>query len=183
MTSFILTLLFIMIPTISESQTITAQVGKKNIYHDSGKVTGGQATDGKDLYSISFGKHDTFERLVLSIHEWTTDENLIPKGKSPAAAIPCRFEVSAEEYPFRLFFDLEGVRWRSAKLANVKSSEYISGMYFIFSDSWGNERLAVTFSKPMEYEVYELHNPARIVVDIKARESSTIKFPPVYSLR
>lgn len=169
------------VSTSSESQTIKSIVGKKNIYRDSGKVMGGQRTDGKDLYSIKFGKHDTFERLVLSIHEWTTDENLVPKGDSPPAAIPCPFEVTYEEYPFRLFFDLEGVRWISANLPNHASSEYISGMYFIFPDSWGNARLAVTFKGPMQYEVFELHDPARIVVDIKARDRSAIKFTPVYS--
>jgi hypothetical protein len=121
--------------------------------------------------------------LVLSIHEWTTDENLIPKSNSPAAAIPCQFEVTYEEYPFRLFFDLEGVRGSSAKLPNQITSEDISSMYFIFPDSWGNVRLAVTFKKPMQFEVFELHSPARIVVDIKARDSKAIKFPPVYSLR
>ena len=183
MTTLILVLLFIMVPTTSGSQTVKANLGKQNIYRDSGKVMGGQPTDGKDLYSIRFGKHDTFERLVLDIHEWTTDKNLILKGKSPPAAIPCQFEVTYEEYPFRLFFDLEGVRWSSATLPNHKSSEYISGMYFIFPDSWGNERLAVTSKKPIEYEVFELHGPARIVVDIKARDSSAIKLPPVYSLR
>lgn len=183
MNILLLVFIFLLVPSTSESQTIKAHVGKKNIYRDSGKVMGGQPTDGKDLYSINFGKHDTFERLVLNIHEWTTDENLIPKGKSPPAAIPCQFEVTYEEYPFRLFFDLEGVRWSSATLPTPSRSEYISGMYFIFSDSWGNERLAVTFKKPMQYEVFELHNPARIVVDIKARDSSAINFPPVYSLR
>ncbi|MCX5887851.1 MAG: hypothetical protein NTY36_00180 [Deltaproteobacteria bacterium] len=183
MTTFILVLLLILVPTASDSQPIKAKVDKQNIYRDSGKVMGGQRTDGKDLYSIKFGKHDTFERLVLSIHKWTTDENLIPKGDSPPAAIPCQFEVTYEEYPFRLYFDLEGVRWTSATLPTLASSEYISSMYFIFPDSWGNARLAVTFNKPMQYEVFELHDPARIVVDIKARDSSAIKFPPIYSLR
>jgi len=40
---------------------------------------GGQSTDRKDLYSIRFGKHDTFERLVLDILEWTIDDNLVSK--------------------------------------------------------------------------------------------------------
>jgi hypothetical protein len=183
MTAFLLVLFLIMVPTAAESQTIKAHVGKKDSYLESGKIMGGQPTDGKDLYSIRFGKHETFERLVLNIDEWTTDENLIPKGKSPPAAIPCQFEITCEEYPFRLFFDLEGVRWSSATIPTLSSSEYISGMYFIFPDSWGNGRLAVTFKNPMQYEVFELHNPARIVVDIKARGSSATKFPPVYSLR
>jgi len=170
-------------PISAQSQTIKANVGKRNIYVDVGKVRGGQPTDGKDLAFIRFGKHDTFERVALDIHEWTGDAGTPSRGIAPPAAIPCQFEVAYEEYPFRLVFDLEGVRWRSATLPNVSSSDYISSMYFIFPDSWGNERLAVTFNKPIKYEVFELHNPARIVVDIKAGDFSANKFPPVYSLR
>jgi hypothetical protein len=179
----ILFLLIISVPIGAQSQIIKANAGKKNIYINAGKVKGGQPTDGKDLSFINFGKHDTFERVALDIHEWTGDAGTPSRRMGPPAAIPCQFEVTYEEYPFRLFFDLEGIRWRSATPPNVSSSDYINNMYFIFSDSWGNERLAVTFNKPIEYEVFELHNPSRIVVDVKAGDISANKFPPVYSLR
>jgi hypothetical protein len=183
MITFIVVLLFILVPIASESKPIKANVGKKDIYIDSGKVMGGQPTDGKDLYFIRFGKHDTFERLVLDIHAWTGDAGVTSRGMGPPAAIPCQFEVTYEEYPFRLFFELEGVRWSSATFPNFSPSDYISGMHFIFSEDWGNERLAVTLKKPIKYEVFELHNPARIVVDIKAGDTIANNFPPVYSLR
>lgn len=67
---------------------LKATVGKKNIYRDSGKVVGGQPTDGKDFYSIRFGKHNDFERLEFDIHEWVTDENLVSKGMGPPATKP-----------------------------------------------------------------------------------------------
>ena len=183
MTIFILILLLTVIPATSESQTIKEPVGKKNIYLDSGKVKGGQGTDGKDLYSIKFGKHDTFERLVLIIHELTTDENLVPKGDSPPAAKPGLFWVTYEAYPFRLVFQLEGIRTRSASFPDFSGSEYISYMYRIHPLDWGNERFAVTFKKPIKFEVFELHNPARIVVDIKGGDKPAEDFSPVFSLR
>jgi hypothetical protein len=37
--------------------------------------------------------------------------------------------------------------------------------------------------KPIKFEVFELHNPGRIVIDIKAGDKSEKDFPPVYSLR
>jgi hypothetical protein len=182
MTTFILVLLLILVPTTSESQAIKAKVGKQNIYRDSGKIIGGQRTDGKDLYSIRFGKHETFERLVISIHEWVMDEKGVSKG-GPPAAIPCSFEVTYEEYPCRLVFDFEGVRWSSATFPKFPGSDYISGIHSIFAHSWGNDRFAVILKKPIKYEVFELHNPAKIVVDIKRGEKSAHQFPPVYSLR
>ncbi|MBM4275236.1 MAG: hypothetical protein FJ134_12355 [Deltaproteobacteria bacterium] len=174
------------VPTSSDSQTRKAQkaqVGKKKIYHELGRVMGGQRTDGKDLFNITFGKHDDFERLVLDIHEWVTDENLLSKGKAPPTDIPCSFEVYYEEYPFRLVFDLEGVREMSATFPNISASNYISNIYELFAHSWGNVRFAVTLKKPINYEVFELHNPAKIVADIKEGEKSSIQFPPIYSLR
>jgi hypothetical protein len=170
------------VATSSESQPIKAAAGKQNIYRDSGKVIGGQRTDGKDLYSIKYGQHDTFERLVIGIHQWLTDE----KGVSiagPPSDIPCSFEVTYEEYPFRLVFDFEGVRWSSATFPKFSGSDYISDIHSIFAHSWGNDRFAVILAKPIQYEVFELHNPAKIVVDIKRGEKSAHQFPPVYSLR
>jgi hypothetical protein len=182
MTTFIFLLLLILVPTTSESQPIQAGVGKKNVYRDSGKVIGGQRTDGKDLYSIKYGQHDTFERLVIGIHQWVTDEKGASKA-GPPAAIPCSFEVTYEEYPFRLVFDFEGVRWRSATFPKFPGSDYLSDIHSIFAHSWGNDRFAVILKQPIKYEVFELHNPAKIVVDIKRRDKSAHQFPPVYSLR
>ena len=179
---FILILLLIIMPTTSESQPIKAEVDKQNIYHDSGKVIGGQRTDGKDLYSIKYSQHDTFERLVIGIHQWLTDEKGVAVA-GPPAAIPCSFEVTYEEYPFRLVFDFEGVRWRSATFPKFPGSDFISDIHSMFAHSWGNDRFAVILKKPIKYEVFELHNPAKIVVDIKIGEKKAHQFPPVYSLR
>jgi hypothetical protein len=101
----------------------------------------------------------------------------------PPAAIPCLFWVTYEAYPFRLVFQLEGVRWRSASFPKFSGSDYICGMNSIHSLDWGNERFAVTLSKPIQYEIYELHNPARIEVDIKGGNKKAGDFPQVYSLR
>ena len=37
--------------------------------------------------------------------------------------------------------------------------------------------------KPIKFEVFELHNPGRIVIDIRRGDKSEEDFPPVYSLR
>ncbi len=160
-----------------------ATVGKQDSYRDLGLVLGGQPADGNDLYNIKFGKHDDFERLVLDIHKWVADANAGSKGQGPHAATPGLFWVDYEAYPFRLVFQLEGIRWRSAKFPDFSGSDYISGMYSIHSLDWGNERFVVTLKKPIKFEAFELRNPARVVVDIKGGNKTVKDFPPVYSLR
>ena len=176
MTIFILILLFILAPTTSESQTIKAKVGKKNIYLDSGKVQGGVGKPGgMDVYDIRFSKHDAFERLVLEIHE---------RQINRPYDTPCFYEVTYEQYPFRLVVDLDSTRSEfSADFPNFANSDYISGEYSLLSHDWGNYNFALTLKKPIKFEVYELHNPARIVIDIKGGDKSEKNFPPIYSLR
>jgi hypothetical protein len=176
LTAFILVLLCIMVPATSESQTIKARVGKKDIYLDSGKVQGGLGkSGGMDVYDIRFSKHGTFERVVFEIHE-----RLINKPYDT----PCFYEVTYEQYPFRLVVDLDSTRSDfSADFPNFSNSDYISGVNHLLSYDWGNYNLALILKKPIKYEVFELHNPARIVIDIKKGDKSEKDYPPIYSLR
>ena len=173
---FILILLFILAPTTSESQTIKAKVGKKNIYLDSGKVQGGLGKPGgMNVYAIRFSKHGTFERLVLEIHE---------RRINRPYDTPCFYEVTYEQYPLRLVVDLDSTRSEfSADFPNFANSDYISGEYSLLSYDWGNYIFALTLKKPIKFEVFELHNPARIVIDLKGGDKSKKDYPPIYSLR
>jgi hypothetical protein len=176
MTTFIVILLLIIMPTASESQTINAHVGKRNIYLDSGKVTRGLTPPGgTDVYDIRFSKHGSFERLVFETRD-TTD------GKP--SKTPCFFEVTYEQYPFRLVVDLDNTRLQfSADFPNFSNSDYISGKYYLPSETSGNYKFALALKKPIKFEVFELHNPGRIVIDIKAGAKNEKDFSPIYSLR
>jgi hypothetical protein len=176
MITFILILLFILAPTTSESQTIKAKVGKKNIYLDSGNVQGGLGKPGgMDVYDIRFSKQTTYERLELEIHE---------RQINRPYDTPCFYKVTYEQYPFRLVVDLDSTRSEfSADFPYFGNSDYISGLYSLLSYDWGNYNFALTLKKPIQYEVFELHNPARIVIDLKAGDKSEKDYPPIYSLR
>jgi hypothetical protein len=176
MNIIILVFLFMLIPSTSESQTIKAHVGKENIYLDSGKVQGGRPKPGgMDVYDIRFSKHGSYERLVLEIHERLRDKPW---------DTPCFYEVTYEQYPLRLVIDLDSDRSEfSADFPYFGNSDYISGIYFLLRYDWGNYNFALTFKKPIKYEVFELHNPARIVIDIKGGDKSENDYPPIYSLR
>jgi hypothetical protein len=56
-------------------------------------------------------------------------------------------------------------------------------MYSLLAYDWGNANWVIALKKPIKYEIFELHQPARIVIDIKGGDISAEKFPPVYSLR
>ncbi|MBU4233778.1 MAG: WG repeat-containing protein [Proteobacteria bacterium] len=156
---------------------IKAHLGKQDTYIDSGTVQGGELTaDGIDLFSISFAKHDTFERLVFDLHQWNM------KGNPPAVR-PSFFLVAYEQYPYRLVFEIEGIRMVNATFPNFAGSNYINNLHVAGSLGDSGVKYALTLKKPIEFEIYELHQPARIVVDIKGSKIKREKLPAVYSLR
>ena len=156
---------------------IKAHLGKQDTYRDSGTVQGGELTaDGIDLFSISFAKHDTFERLVFDLHQWNM------KGNPPAAR-PSFFLVAYEQYPYRLVFEIEGIRMVNATFPNFAGSNYINNLHVAGSLGDSGVKYALTLKKPIEFEIYELHQPARIVIDIKGLKVKREKLPAVYSLR
>lgn len=173
MKTVIIFVLLCLLPAVSLAEDYAAGSGKRHIYHRSGKVIGGQITDGKDIYGITWSKHEDFERIVLEISEasWGTEE------KAPAE-VPCHFVIKHENYPPRLVFTLSGVRAFSAKMPACKDSDLMRDIYRIIYLDDAGARFAVAFSKLIEFEVYERHDPARIVVDIRP-----IGAVPIYSLR
>jgi hypothetical protein len=156
---------------------IKAHLGKQDTYRDSGTVQGGElGADGIDLFSISFAKHDTFERLVFDLHKWNMPGD-------PPAVRPSFFLVAYEKYPYRLVFEIEGIRMVNATFPNFAGSTYINNLHVAGSLGDSGVKYALTLKKPIEFEIYELHQPARIVVDIKGSKIKREKSPAVYSLR
>jgi hypothetical protein len=107
-----------------------------------------------NVYAIRFSKHGTIERLVLEIHE---------RRINRPYDTPCFYEVTYEQYPLRLVVDLDSSRSEfTADFPNFAASDYISGEYSLLSYDWGNYLFALTLKKSIKFEVFELHNPARI---------------------
>jgi len=147
-----------------------------NYFSQAGVIQGGEITDGRDLRSIRWGRHPDFERIVLDIYKGAYQE------KGPPARVPCFFQVEYQYYPFRLTITLRGIRARHAQLGEFPGSELIHQAYMLpFLDDSGF-KLALALEGAVEYEVFELHDPARIVIDVRPyppRED----MPRVYSLR
>ncbi len=136
---------------------------KHNVYLSYGSVTGGEITDGKDIYRIRWGKHSTFERIVFDIHYGDSEEDYGPVD------VPCYFEI--RYVPSRLKFevDFSGAREASATIPILARSRLIS--YIDFRNLYGDSSVGyvIKLKRPVKFEVFELHNPARVVIDIKRR--------------
>jgi hypothetical protein len=155
---------------------IKAYLGKEDKYREAGTIQGGELADGLDLFNISFAKHDTLERLVFDLHQWNKEGN-------PPAARPSFFLVDYEYYPFRLVFEIEGIRMVHATFPDFAGSDYLNNLYVAGSLGDSGVKYALTLKKPIEFEIYEQHQPAKIVVDIKGAKVTRENFPAVYSLR
>ena len=166
-------ILLILLPDVSPAQEYAAGMGRRHIYHRSGRVVGGKITDGKDICDIVWSKHKGIESITLSICEASWEE----KDAVPAE-VPSYFTVEHEDYPQRLVFTLSGVRAFSAEMPCIDESDLIEDMYRIMYLDDSGVRFAVTFTKFVEFEVIERHNSAKIRVYIRP-----ISEAPVYSLR
>jgi hypothetical protein len=165
------------LPPLAKTQLIKASIGKRGNYITSGTVQGGRIVDGNAIERVRWGKHEDFERIVVEISSNWYEEN------RPPAVIPCYFEVAYEHYPHRLMFTTVGIRRSSASFPEFLGSNLVRDMDRIFLGDDSAATFDITFERPVEFEVFELHNPGRIVVDIRAVELGPAELPPVYSLR
>jgi len=139
-------------------------------------IQGGEITDGRDLRNIRWGKHPEFERIVLDIYEGAYYE------KGPVVPVPCHFVVEYEYYPFRFTVTLNGIRARNAEYRSIPESSVIEETYLIpYLDDSGI-KFGIALKGPVEFEVFELHNPGRIVIDMRENPVK-LDLPEVYSLR
>ncbi|MEN0642099.1 hypothetical protein MKY91_02835 [Alkalicoccobacillus gibsonii] len=148
---------------------------KKMSMLENGLFVGGEITDGKVIDEMDHGLHDGFERLVLDVYEGNFQE---VRGQ---AKIPNYFEVAQEYYPARLVYTLNGIRDQAHEFPTFEESTLFSYMDIlpVFDDS--AMILASYFNESVEYEVFEMHEPGKIVTDVRMLEKE--EHPSVFSVR
>lgn len=153
-----------------------AETAEGENYMYGGTFTGGEVTDGRSVGHIDHGMHDGYERLVLDIYEGSYQELEDP------AEIPNHFEVTKEAYPARFVYTLSGIRGLPEDIPDLSGMEYFTFMDTIplFDDA--TIQLAAYVQHPVEFEVFEMHDPAKIVTDVRPREEEE-EYAAVYSLR
>ncbi|TSB47781.1 hypothetical protein [Alkalicoccobacillus porphyridii] len=149
---------------VQEGEEQEATTSKENNYMQNGTFTGGEITDGRSVGDIDSGIHDEYERLVLDIYEGSYQELEGP------AVIPNHFEVTKEAYPSRLVYTLRGIRGMPEEIPDFSSMDLFSYMEIVpyFDDA--TIQLAVYMQESVEFEVFEMHDPAKIVTDVSRVE-------------
>ncbi len=133
-------------------------------YKSSGYFSGGKITDGLDVKSIRWHKHDGYERLVFDIYKWDGVFGNNPYEKTNEVGV---YQIGKENADvLSLDGELSGYRSFSAKKPYLKNSKIIKDME-IYSDDESGFLFSFSLKKPASYKVFTLKNPARIIIDIK----------------
>lgn len=139
------------------------------------QYTGGSGT-GFTLEQVRWGDHHNFERIVLEFRG---------PGAMDSGVLP-RIRVETEFYPLRLAIRLPG---SSTVLKDpmsgpdlLEKSRLISGIH-IFDDCGGGGQLTVNPARPVEFEVFTLASPARLVIDVMLSRMPPMREEERYSVR
>ena len=142
----------------------TEAYGEKNVpFKSSGVFSGGEITDGQDVGKIRWSKQGGFERIVLDLYEFTYT------GPGDPVAVPCYYEVDIVNDE-QSVITLSGARGLSADIPDITSSDYISYISKYFPEDDSQVALEIVYKQPVEIRVFELRNPARVVIDIKSKQ-------------
>ncbi|NGP45694.1 DUF4179 domain-containing protein [Bacillaceae bacterium SIJ1] len=137
-----------------------------------GEAEGGSITDGSDVSSISRLEENGFEKIVIG---FTQNDEL----QADAGA----FMVSYAENPYTMQFEIGGARGFSAQeqFAAIKESPYVKDVYPLMTLDDSLIRFIIEFTRPVDYEVMEMKDPASIVLYVKEGEQAVET--TTYSLR
>lgn len=162
------------IPSFANSLTDLPVVGKlvQVLQFNKGDAQGGIITDGSDVSFISVKDEEKSADIVINF-----SKDGIPQDFSNF------FDVKFTEYPYTMTFSVPGAREFSAKedLEKLKESKFVEDAYQLMTMDDSMIRFAVTFNKPVTYEVKEYKDPGQVVVSLKEGEEPKVK--EIYSIR
>ena len=137
------------------------------------QYTGGPGT-GYTLKQIRWGDHRKFERIVLEF-----------AGEKTGDALP-RMKVETEYYPMRLAIRLPGSPDRGVSVftdpAPFRKSKLITRVD-TFDVCGGGQHLSVVPARPVEFEIFTLINPPRLVIDVILSRMDPMRDQRKYSVR
>lgn len=140
---------------------------KQNNYVSSGSFEGGEVTDGLDVGDMKWMKHGKYERIILYIYKWGSHDK--SEGIEPVD-VPGYFKISSGKTHKKLNVALGGYRAFTAKLPRFEKSNLIRDITLPTGEqlaTGSGYSFVIGFKIPVQFEVFELHSPARIVIDFK----------------
>ncbi len=162
------------VPSFAESLSNAGAAGLvKVLRFEWGRTTGGEITDGQEISQIEITEQGDSERITI---------NLATEGMD--SQVPGSFEITYLEYPYRLLVSLPGTRSfpGADQLPSLEGSTLVSGIHRIVTLDDSMERLVITLKRPVELAAQEQHDPAGIVIDLKAA-SEPVEAPAAYFVR
>ena len=150
-------------------------VTKNNRFTSNLQYTGGTGT-GYTLEQVRWGDHHSFERIVLEFRSPRPDG-----GED----LP-RMKVETEFYPMRMAIRLPGSKSRNEGFLSTgdlfMNSKLISGID-IFDVCEGGQHLTVIPARPVEFEVFTLPSPPRLVLDVMLSRMPAMREEQKHSVR
>lgn len=159
--------------TITAHSSSPLPAAKGNHFASNLQYTGGTET-GYALEQIRWGDHHTFERIVLEFS---------PPQAANGEALP-RMKVETEFYPMRMAIRLPGSKSEGYLPSGIlfTKSKLISGID-IFEVCGGGQHLTVIPARPVEFEVFTLPSPPRLVIDVILSRMPPMRDEKKYSVR
>ena len=163
------------VPAVADSISKIPGLGTlvKVLQFDKGQGSGGQITDGTQVQIGDLDQEAGQERLTINFF----------LDDAPTM-IANYFEVTYSEYPFNLLFSIPGARGYSVGdiFTGLAESKLIEDLYRIVTLDDSMERFVITFKKPVDFEVREFSDPARIELILSEKKQAP-SLLPIYSLR
>lgn len=139
----------------------TEEWAEKNVeYKSNGTVKGGEITDGVDIGSIRWAKQEGFDRVVLDFYKFDFDE------KGTKVSKPCYFEAKIENNK-KTVITFSGARNISSDIPDFSGSDSIESIQKVYPEDDSMVQLIISYKKSASQRIFELHNPGRLVIDIK----------------
>lgn len=139
----------------------TEEWAERNVsFIKKGTVKGGILTDGIDVSKIRLANQKKYERLVLDFKEFSFD------GSGSKVSKPCYFEVQIVDGN-KSIITLNGARGITADLPALDSGNLIETIEKVYPEDDSMVQLIINYKKSINQRIFELHNPGRLVIDIK----------------
>ena len=148
---------------------------KSEHYASNVQYTGGHGTD-YTLQQIRWGNHRNFERVVF---EFASKH---PEGNE---SLP-KMKLETEFYPLRLSLRLPGSNRRRGKIftsADPFSKSNLLSHVDTFDACGGGQHLSLIPARPVEFNVFTLTSPPRLVVDVILSRMDPMREEKKLSLR
>lgn len=154
-------LLLLSVAVLAETTAPTTKTGN---FGRSPATVGGVVTDGKDVSRIRWAQHPDYERVVIDI---MSRDPYDPKAVGTPTSRASRFEVKlVDSDTLRFYF--WGTRRFSAGFPRLTGPDHLIESferYVVEDDSC--TAMDVRLAPGCEWEIFELKNPGRIVLDVR----------------